>query len=239
MTHVKKVESFARLLGFCSGYGGSYNPGRQTLQIDALVQQLNQVQSAMENVKIAKAEYDNEVNQRKQAFDKLPRLLSGILRTLEASGAKPEKLEDARSFVHQITGASPKNREPLPAEKPETPAAHRFRLQLAYVSKADAFSKLVKAVMSEPLYQPREKTFNPTGLEAKVTELNQLNRQVADARGRWSKVLIERNRAMYKDDGSLTESARAVKKYVRALYGHDSEEYAQVKVLDFTKPTKS
>jgi uncharacterized protein YukE len=146
MTHVKQVESFARLLGFCSGYGGSYNPGRQTLQIDALVQQLNQVQSAMENVKIAKAEYDNEVNQRKQAFDDLPRLLSGILRTLEASGAKPEKLEDARSFVHQITGASPKNREPLLAEKPETPAAHRSRLQLAYVSKADTFSKLVKAL---------------------------------------------------------------------------------------------
>jgi hypothetical protein len=239
MTHVKKVESFARLLGFCSGYGGTYNPGRPTLQIDALVQQLNQIQSAMENVKIAKAEYDNEVNRRKQAFDRLPRLLSSILRTLEASGAKPEKLEDARSFVHQITGASPKNHEPLPSAQTEVPVVHRSRLQLAYVSKADAFSKLVKAVTSEPLYQPREKTFNQTGLDEKVVELNQLNRQVADARGKWSKVLIERNRRMYKEDESLTQSARAVKKYVRALYGHDSEEYAQVKALNFTKPPKS
>lgn len=236
MTHVKKVESFARLLGFCSGYGRTYNPGRQALQVDALVLQLNKVQSAMENVKIAKAEYDNEVNQRKQAFDKLPRLLSGIMLTLEASGAKPEKLEDARSFVHQITGSSRKNRKPIPAEKPEKPAIQRSHLQLAYVSKADTFSKLVKTVLSEPLYQPHEKTFSAAGLESKVAELNQLNRQTADARGKWRKVLVERNRIMYAADGSLTESARAVKKYVRAIYGHDSQEYALVKVLDFKKP---
>lgn len=238
MTHVKTVESFARLLGFCSGYGG-YNPGRQSLQVDALTTQLNHIQSAIENVKIAKAEYDNEVNQRKQAFDQLPRLLSGILRRLEASGAKPEKLEDARAYVHQIIGASPKNREPLPSAQAEGKPVQRGKLQLAYVSKADSFSKLVKAVISEPLYQPRENQFTQAGLEEKVTELNQLNRHVADARRKWSEALIDRNKVLYKDEGSMTQSARAVKKYVRGLFGHDSAEYALIKALEFKKPGKS
>ena len=236
MTHVKQVEAFERLVTFCTGYGGSYNPGRPTLQIDALQNQLIEVKSAIEKAKLARTEFDSEVNQRKQAFDKLPRLLSGIMLTLEASGAKPEKLEDARSFVHQITGSSRKNRKPIPAKKPEKPAIQRSHLQLAYVSKADTFSKLVKTVLSEPLYQPHEKTFSVAGLESKVAELHQLNRQTADARGKWRKVLVERNRIMYAADGSLTESARAVKKYVRAIYGHDSQEYALVKVLDFKKP---
>jgi hypothetical protein len=237
MTHVKKVESFARLLGFCTGYGG-YNPGRQTLRIDALTTQLNHIQSAIENVKIAKADYDNQVNQRKQVFDQLPRLLSGILRTLEASGAKPEKLEDARAYAHQIMGASPKSRKPIPSAQAEQPAAQRGRMQLAYVSKADAFSKLVMSVMKEPLYQPYEKQYSQAGLEAKVIELNQLNRQVADARRMWSESLISRNKVLYKDEGSMTNAARAVKKYVRGLYGHDSAEYALVKALEFNKPVK-
>ena len=54
MTHVKKTEAFARLIGFCKGYGEIYNPGRPNLQIDALVNQLNETQSAIELVKVAK-----------------------------------------------------------------------------------------------------------------------------------------------------------------------------------------
>jgi cytochrome c peroxidase len=105
------------------------------------------------------------------------------------------------------------------------------------VSKADSFSKLVKAVISEPLYQPREMYLNQTGLEEKVKELNQLNQQVAEARTRWSQSLIGRNKVMYKQDVSMIKTAKAVKKYTRAIYGHDSQEYALVKSLSFTKPT--
>ena len=83
-----------------------------------------------------------------------------------------------------------------------------------------------------------ETTLSPEGLEAKVQELNQLNRQVADARARWSKALIERNQVMYGSDVSMTKTAQAVKKYVRAIFGHDSEQYALVKSLVFNKPPK-
>jgi hypothetical protein len=237
MTHVKNVEAFTRLVGFCTGYGGKYNPGHPTLQIEALVNKLNEAQAAIEHVKVAKTAFDNEVNQRRQVFDQLPRLVSSILRTLEASGAKPEKLDDARAFAHQLIGSSPKNRQPLPVEKIDKPAVQRSRLQLAFVSKADSFSKLVKAVISEPLYQPREMNLNQAGLEEKVRELNQLNQQVADARTRWSQSLIGRNKVMYKQDVSMISTAKAVKKYTRAIYGHDSQEYALVKSLIFIKPT--
>ena len=54
----------------------------------------------------------------------------------------------------------------------------------------------------------------------------------------WSESLISRNKVLYKDEGSMTNAARAVKKYVRGLYGHDSAEYALVKALEFNKPVK-
>ena len=104
MTHVKTADAFSKLVGICTGYGGKYNPGRQNLRIESLSLQLNEVSLALERVKNAKTAYDNEVNRRKQRFDQLPRLASSILRTLEASGASTEKLDDARKFVQMITG---------------------------------------------------------------------------------------------------------------------------------------
>jgi hypothetical protein len=33
MTHVKNAEAFAKIVDLCTGLGGIYNPGRQTLQM--------------------------------------------------------------------------------------------------------------------------------------------------------------------------------------------------------------
>jgi len=71
MTHVKNAEAFSRLVDFCTGYGGTYNPGRQSLHIEVLVAQLSATRQAMQQVITAKAAFDNEVNFRKQVFDRL------------------------------------------------------------------------------------------------------------------------------------------------------------------------
>jgi len=181
MSHVKNVEAFTRVVDFCTGFGGNYNPGRPTLQIDALTTLLSHIQSAMDQVKIAKADYDRHVDERKQAFDQVPKLLAGTLRRLEASGTKPEYLENARAHVHRFIGASPKTRSAIPSEQVESAPGPKGRLQLAYVAKADAFSKLVQSLKTEPLYQSREPQYTVAGLEAKVLELMQLNQAVADA----------------------------------------------------------
>jgi hypothetical protein len=102
MTHVKNAEAFARLVDFCTGYGGSYNPGRQTLRIESLLTQKQAMSNALNRVISAKSFYDNEVNLRRQTFDQLPRLASSIMRTLEASGASPETLDDARAYAKRF-----------------------------------------------------------------------------------------------------------------------------------------
>lgn len=242
MTHVKNAEAFARLVDFCTGYGGTYNPGRPTLRMDALITQKREVTQALSSVINAKSHFDNEVNQRKQAFAKLPRLVSSVMRLLEASGASPEKLDDARMFAHQVTGyVSNKLRPAVPSPQVQaldaaTPT--RAQLQLAYTSKADWFARLVKTVASEPLYQPNEAALSVAGLTEKLNQLQALNQRVSAARVVWSNSMIERNQILYEQDQSLFRTALAVRKYVRGIFGHDSEQYAQVKALSFTKPTK-
>ncbi len=244
MTHVKNAASYSRIVDTCTGFGGKYNPGRPTLRIEALIAQRQQVNSTIANTISAKTLYDNQVNQRKQAFGQLPKLVASILRTLEASGASPEKLNDARAFAHQILGIKSKSRAPIsaaaaiaqPTEAPK--GKSHSTLQLAFTSKADAFAKLVNAIVTEPLYLANEPELSKSGLNDRLNELIALNQQVSEARVAWSNVRIDRNQTMYGQSMSMYDTGRAVKKYVRAIFGPNSEQYAQIKNLVFTKPQK-
>ncbi len=247
MTHVKNAEAFSRLVDFCTGYGGTYNPGRPTLQINALNDQKAKTADALNHVIDAKSHYDNQVNQRKQQFDQLPRLAASIMRTLEASGASKEKLDDARAYAQRITGKSSKGNAPsapAPANAVATPAATVAKgrphstMQLSYAAKADAFAKLITTVSSEPLYVTNEANLNVAALTDRLAEMNQANQNVSGAQVAWSNSLIDRNDALYNQALSMYRTAGAVKKYVRALFGPNSEQYARVKSLSFTKPAK-
>lgn len=243
MTHVKNAEAFARLVDFCTGYGGSYNPSRATLRMDALVNQKQEVAQVLSSAISAKTLFDNAVNQRKQVFDQLPRVIASVMRLLEASGASAEKLEDVRSYVHQIKGYVVRVRPAMPSPEaqaldPALQVPGRARLQTGYASKVDWFARLVDAVATEPLYQAHEHQLSVAGLNELLGQLKEQNQLVSAARVAWSNALISRNKVLYERDRSLYTTALAVKKYVRAIFGHDSEQYARVKAINFTKSGK-
>ena len=235
MAHVKNAESYSRLVDICTGLGGIYNPGQESLQIDALRAQQDQVKKVLDQVIETKTAFDNVVNQRKRAFQGLRPLTASVLRTLEASGATPERLADARAFVHQLLGVSFRSRA-QPTVEDAAPIRKRSTLQLAYVSKADSFARLIKVVETEPLYKTNEMHLRVEGLQAALKQLEAFNDKVSKARVSWSNALIQRNEVMYGPATSFRRTAIAARKYVRALFGLKSEQYALLKVLRFMKP---
>jgi hypothetical protein len=243
MTHVKNAERFARLVDFCTGYGGMYNPGRQTLQIQSLLDTKSKATDSLNKVIVAKAHYDNLVNYRKQMFDQMQPLAARVMRILEASGASKEKLADARAYVQRINGTTKKLTAAASSATvgDETSSsggtAKRLRTQkqMSYVSRTDAFAKLVSAVSTEPLYLANEAGLCVDGLKNMLESLSAANAQVSMAQVAWSNALIDRNNVLYQQDQSVYRTGLAVKKYVRALYGLNSEQYAQVKAVVFTK----
>jgi hypothetical protein len=191
--------------------------------------QIGQIRVALDAVKAAKANYDFHVNERKQAFALVPRILAGTLRRLEALGTKPEQMDDARAYVHQFIGVVSRKRKPLPSEQTESTPNNRSLMQLAFTTKADAFSKLVEALKTNVQYQSNEPEYTIEGLETRLAGLMQKNEAVDIARKEWRMKIIERNKVLYTNEESMEKIARALKKYVRGLFGHDSSEYALVK----------
>jgi len=235
MTHVKNVESYSRLVDICTGLGGKYNPGHQSLQVESLLNMLNGAKQALEEAKLAKTKFDREVNSRRQAYDKLPTLATSILRTLSDYGASAETMDDARYFVRQIRGRQSKDRSPLPNPAGEPAKAKRSGVQQSYVGQADNFSKLVLAVQAEPLYTASETVLKKAHLLRKVEELETLNAKVSVAKVAWSNARELRDQVLYGKRNSLLALQRAVKNHVYAVFGNNSPEYALLKSIKFNK----
>jgi len=227
MNTIKNMQAFTRLIGYCTGYGGKYNPGRQTLQVEELQAQLVAVRQALEEVKETKVHFNDEVNARKQAFNDLPKLAARVIRALKAYGASEEKMADARLYFRSITG----RRAAKPIEQEATVAmpVRRSQMQLAYVNKADWFEQLVQTASTQPGYQPNEPELSIEGLNSKVKELHACNQRVMDARVAWSNARVKRDKLIRDEEESMMMTARAVKDYLGAIFGFNSLEYGQVK----------
>jgi hypothetical protein len=104
MTHVNNVQSFEKLLGICTGYGGSYNPGKQNLRVENLSNLLMQAREKLLQVSVTKSNHEQAQNDREIAFAEMRQLTSRILAELKSSGALPQTVADATVVVRKISG---------------------------------------------------------------------------------------------------------------------------------------
>ena len=231
MTYINNMQAFNSLIGYCTGYGGKYNPGRPNLRIESLQAQMDAVRQALENVKETRVHFINEVNERRQVFARLPALASSVLRTMVACGVADDKLTSARMLVTNLLGKSPRSRTVVAEQgaQPVQPTVRQSSMQWSYWSQADSFSQLVKMIATEPLYQPNEQELSLAGLKLKLASLEDMNQRVAQARTNWSNARLQRDASMYGQEQSLSSLTRAVKSYLRAIFGLHSPQYDQVK----------
>jgi hypothetical protein len=238
MTHVSNVQSFEKLLGICTGLGGSYNPGKQNLRIENLNAMLTQAQDKLLQVSIAKTSHEQAQNAREIAFIEVRSLVSRIMFELRSSGAQPQAIADAMVMARRIKGyakaqksvASPKEGA---VTEPET--GSRKRNSADFGNTAAYFEKLLQTLGNEPMYQPMKPELQMETLQATLIRLRSMNAAVVAAYASWSNARHERTRFMYLGPESLHSTAMAMKQQVQATFGYNSEAAALVRKIRFTK----
>lgn len=238
MSHVKTMQAFGKLKGICTGLGGAYNPGQENLQVKALTTLLFNAQQVMDEVNVTQTVYDNVTNSRELAFKDVQKLGSRICSILRSCGAHPLTLADAFSRNRQLQGRRVRTRPPVPApvEGEEIKSLSRIYGK-DYATKAYHFARLVETVSAEPNYRPNEEELTVESLEQKVLELRSLNEMVMKTRQRLSQLRKQRNKLFYEGPGSLVAIAKAVKYYVRGVFGFNSDPHADLVKVSLTKPT--
>lgn len=236
MTHVQNVHAFGQLKGLCTGYGGEYNPGKQNLQVEALTTLWLNANQVMDDVIVAKAEYDIATNNREQAFAQLGKLSTRIFGILKAGGASPLLLKDVQSLVNKLRG-SKGYRPAIPSQASESvPVKRRTLGGHDYPSKVNHFASLLEIVMSEPTYKPNEPYLSVAGLQGVLDNLRELNVKVVETKVALREARRNRNTLLYVGEESLVSTAQAVKQYVKAIYGYTSQQHTEVFRIGFTKP---
>lgn len=235
MTHVQNVHAFGELKGLCTGYGGEYNPGKQNLQVEALTTLWLNANQVMDDVIVAKAEFDIATNNREQGFAQLGKLSTRIYGILKAGGANPLLLKDASVLVNKIRGS--RGRPAIPSQASESVRVKGRTLGgHDYPSKVNQFASLLEIVTSEATYKPNESYLSVASLRGVLDTMRKLNDQVVAAKVALREARRNRNTLLYEGDNSLVSTALAVKQYVKAIYGFTSQQRSEVFRISFTKP---
>jgi len=230
--HAKNVANFQDLIAFVNGYGATYNPSKNSLQLPQLEALYNQASISLDGVVNKNTEYNNVVNERIEAFSDLRPLSTRLVNALDTTNASDEKVEDAKGFNRKIQGKRASKIE-TPVD-PNQPAPKTISSsQQSYDQMIQHFEGMISVLASEPSYTPNETELQVATLQTKLQTLKDTNAQVSKAYAEVSNSRLERNKILYSVDNGLVDTAGEVKQYVKSVYGASSPEFGQIKGIKF------
>ena len=234
--HAKNIANFQNLIAFVKAYGATYNPSKEALKVPQLEALLADAQAKLDNVINQYATYNTKVNARLSAFSGLKALSTRLINALQTTDATDELVNDAKGFNRKLQGqrSTPASTTP---QDPNAPAPNTISTsQQSYTQQLQHFAGLIAVLKTEPTYTPNEADLQIVTLEAKQTDLATQNDEVATAYVDVSNARLARNATLYTKEESIFEIASEVKKYIKAVFGATSPEFAQVKGIEFKKP---
>lgn len=234
--HAKNVANFQNLIAFVKAYGATYNPSKNALKIPQLEALLSDAETKLSDVVDKNTAYNAKVNERLAAFSDLKSLSTRLVNALQTTDASDELIKDAKGFNRKMQGQRVSTNATIPTD-PNAPAPNTISTsQQSYTQQLQHLIGLISVLQSEPSYTPNETDLQIATLQAKQSQLATKNNEVATAYVDVSNSRIARNNTLYTNAESIFEVASEVKKYIKAVFGATSQEFAQVKGIEFKKP---
>lgn len=234
--HAKNVANFQDLIAFVEAYGATYNPTKNSLKLPQLHTLLAESQNSLQNVVEKHTTYNNVINARVTAFDGIRLLATRLISALETTNASKETINDAKGFNRKMRGQRASKKKT--SDDPNQPAPKTISAsQQSYDQLIQHFEGLIAVLQSEPSYAPNEEDLKIASLHAKVTQLKTNNNNVSVAYASVSNARIERDKVLNNPDTGLVDIASEIKKYIKSVFGPTSEQFAQVKGIQFKKIT--
>ena len=235
--HSKNVANMDQLASFTLGYGPAYNPTKISIRSEALLGISINAKKAIENVNLALPLYSNAVAEREAAFAPLAKLATRVLNALKATDTSPQVIDNAKTLVRKIQGqrATPK-KTPEQLKTLEASGKEVVEIstsQLSFGSRMESLDKLIKLLISVPLYEPNETELKTDALTALYNTLKEKNTTVISAVTPLSNARLTRNNILYREDTGLVDTAMDAKFYIKSLFGATSPEFKQVSKLEF------
>lgn len=100
--NAKTVANFESLISFCTGYGATYNPSRDSLKVANLQTQLTAAKTALADCKTKETAFDNATDIRRDSFAPLKSLTTRVINALAISGVADSVIESAKTINRKV-----------------------------------------------------------------------------------------------------------------------------------------
>ncbi|MEG1589584.1 hypothetical protein [Chryseobacterium sp.] len=232
--HAKNIANFQTLIEFLMGYGSSYNPSKTSLQLPAIIALKDSAEIALADVLSKNTIYNGKVSERQEAFSGIKTMATRFINAIQASNASEGSIKEAKFHNRRLQGkraSAPKT----PVDPGKTAPVTISASQQSYDQLIQHLSGLKMVLENEPNYQPNEPELLVDTLASTITDLQNKNLEVIRAYANVNNARITRNKLLYGDEIGICEIASDIKKYIKAIFGATSPEFAQIKGIEFSK----
>ena len=230
--HARNIANLHILISFLESYGARYNPSKNALKLEQLMELKTLSNEMLEEVILRNTHYNNTVNDRIITFHKLNEFSTRLINALETTDAPKEKIKNAKVFIRKMRGQRAGKIET--SVDANTPAPANISVsQRSYNQQIQHFLGLMAILESEASYMPNESDLKLTALTTKKDSLIASNNAVPVAHARVTKSRNNRDKTLYSQDIGLVDIALEVKKYVKAFFGVTSMEYKNIQAIAF------
>jgi hypothetical protein len=242
--HDNNIANFEDLISFCSSYGGTYNPGANSLQIPSMSNLLSNAGQTSTQTKSMENALRLAQEQRTLVFKQLNDITSRCITTLKSFGASAQTLKAAIALNNKMHGRDGKTTK-ADAGKQSEPSADkssadkndvtkkRSTSRTGFDSRVEHAQRFLELLSSTQQYTPNEAELSAQGYATLIANMKAANSNVINANTNLSNTRIARNEILYKPETGLYFIAKGVQNYVKALFGAKSAQYKQVSGLKF------
>lgn len=231
--HVINVGNFNKLNNLIQTFGADYNPSAGILTLVELRKKHNACNTHV-GIVHQKTNADNaNINDRQNAFAAADKLATRVFNAFVAVAEDEKDIEDIQRFIDKLRGtpAMPETRED---EEGQEIKEARSNSQQSFINRADHFRALVQFVQAKPAYNPNETDLKVPALKAVLEDLVMWNNNTSISEKELEKAIIERDLALYHEKEGLFIISKRVKRYIKSVFGADSEQFAQARAIKFT-----
>lgn len=235
--HAKNVSNFDSMLVFVEGYGTLYNPGKELLKLPNLLSLKDKAFQKINAVNMSQSAYTTAVTERDDAFEDIDQFITNVFLQLKAYESSRSVLKDFQTYVRKFKGrraiAKITKSELEALSQTENEVKYNSIAQMGFDMRVENFGKIITMLETIPSYSPNEPAYTIQGLKEKLELLKTKNNKVTQTTMLLANARLERTEILYTPETGLYEVAVKVKAYVRSIFNLNSEQYKQIKNINF------
>jgi len=224
------IGNFKLVIDKCSTFGAQYNPSNPLLTIASLTDSWSNTFALHDTYNDLLMACKHPVNARQDLYRRVRRIVTRTLNYFQSTDASDLIIKDAKGIADRLRGHGVLRKKLADGSYDPN---HISNSHLSYPQRLESFRQLCALYGSSAHYAPNEADIQLSALNALVDEMQLANDGMSALLAPVITARIARDGALYNENTGLYRLVRAVKLYVKAVFGASSPEYRSIARIQF------